>query len=122
MSCWGSRTAVPPPSSASEPRLRHSVTLEWDAVNDNGSPVTDYNVIRWSSAAEGGIESSVHTTETSATFGGLYDGIFYFTVEATNLAGTGPRKRAANLGDRRRNRAIGAVRRPHVGRRLDSKN
>jgi len=71
--------------------LGDSVTLEWDAVNENGSPITDYQVIRWSSATEGGIVSAVHTTETSAVFAGLGAGMYYFTIEATNLAGTGPR-------------------------------
>ena len=69
----------------------NSVTLEWDAVNDNGSPVTDYNVIRWSDLVEGYIVDTFHTTETSAVFDYLDDGIYFFTIEATNLAGTGPR-------------------------------
>ena len=36
-----------------------SVTLTWDPVDDNGSPITAYNVIRWSAASEGWIFDSV---------------------------------------------------------------
>ena len=69
----------------------NSVTLEWDNGNDNGSAITAYNVIRWSSITEGGIADSFQTTDTSHTFAGLGSDTFYFTVEATNAAGTGPR-------------------------------
>ena len=68
-----------------------SVTLTWDPVDDNGSPITAYNVIRWISAAEGWIVDSVATTATTHTFTGLTIGSYYYTIEATNAAGTGPR-------------------------------
>ena len=68
-----------------------SVTLAWDAVNDNGSPITAYNVIRWSAATEGTIATSFQTTATTQIFSGLTNGTYYFTVEATNAAGTGAR-------------------------------
>ena len=35
--------------------------------------------------------SSFETTATTHTFTGLWIGTFYFTIEATNAAGTGPR-------------------------------
>ncbi|MEY2444328.1 MAG: hypothetical protein QOE00_908, partial [Ilumatobacteraceae bacterium] len=69
----------------------NSVTLSWDAVNDNGSPIIAYNVIRWTAATEGGIASSVETTATSQTFSALGNGTYYFTIEARNLAGIGAR-------------------------------
>jgi hypothetical protein len=68
-----------------------SVTLAWDAVDDNGSPILAYNVIRWTAATEGGIAASFQTTATSQTFSGLTAGTYFFTIEASNLAGTGPR-------------------------------
>jgi hypothetical protein len=68
-----------------------SVTLSWDAVDDNGSPITAYNIIRWSAATEGSIMASYQTTNTSYTVTGLGAGTYYFTIEATNAAGTGAR-------------------------------
>ncbi len=69
----------------------NTVSLAWDAVNDNGSPVTAYNIIRWSAATEGAIAASFTTTDTSIDVTGLSNGTYFFTVEATNAAGTGPR-------------------------------
>ncbi|MBS1836272.1 MAG: fibronectin type III domain-containing protein, partial [Actinobacteria bacterium] len=68
-----------------------SVTLTWDAANANGSPITGYNVVRWSAASEGSIVSNFTTTSTSATVTGLSAGTYWFTIEASNAAGTGPR-------------------------------
>lgn len=68
-----------------------SVTLSWDAADDNGSPITAYNVIRWSAATEGSILATYQTTNTSYTATGLADGAHHFTIEATNAAGTGAR-------------------------------
>ena len=69
----------------------NSVVLSWDAVNDNGSAITAYNVIRWSAATEGSIAASNSTTATTTTFAGLGNGTYYFTIEAINAAGVGPR-------------------------------
>lgn len=70
-----------------------SVTLDWDAANANGSPITDYNVIQWSAQNAGSILSSqlVPGSARTATFSGLSAGTKYFTIEALNAAGTGPR-------------------------------
>ena len=69
----------------------NSVTLSWDAANANGSPITAYNLIRWSARTEGSILESYQTTSTSYTVPTLATGTHYFTVEATNAAGTGQR-------------------------------
>lgn len=69
----------------------NTVSLAWDTANDNGSPITAYNVIRWSAATEGTITTSWQTTNTSLDVTGLANGTYYFTIEATNAAGTGPR-------------------------------
>lgn len=70
----------------------NNVLLEWDPANANGSAITSYNVIRWNAANEGSIVlPSYSTSSTSHTFTGLGSGTYYFTVEATNAAGTGPR-------------------------------
>jgi titin len=68
-----------------------NVALSWDAVDDNGSPVTAYNIVRWSAATEGSILATYQTTATTYTVTGLANGTHYFTIEATNAAGTGPR-------------------------------
>jgi len=68
-----------------------SVSLRWDPVDDNGSPITAYNVIRWSARTEGSIVASYQTTATSYDVTGLGAGTYYFTIEATNAAGTGQR-------------------------------
>ncbi|MDW3216510.1 MAG: fibronectin type III domain-containing protein [Ilumatobacteraceae bacterium] len=68
-----------------------NVLLEWDPAAANGSPITSYNVIRWSALNEGSIIASYQPTGTSLTLSGLGNGTYYFTVEATNGAGTGPR-------------------------------
>ncbi len=68
-----------------------SVLLEWDPAHANGSAITSYNVIRWSAANEGSISASYPTSATSQNVTGLGTGTYYFTVEATNAAGTGPR-------------------------------
>lgn len=68
-----------------------SVLLEWDAAAANGSPITSYNVIRWNAANEGSIVAAYQPTGTSQNLTGLGNGTYYFTVEATNSAGTGPR-------------------------------
>ena len=68
-----------------------NVLLEWDAGNGNGSPITSYNVIRWNAANEGSIVGSYQTAGTSQLVTGLGNATYYFTVEATNAAGTGPR-------------------------------
>lgn len=68
-----------------------NVLLEWDAAAANGSPITSYNVIRWSALNEGSIVASYQPAGTSLTLSGLGNGTYYFTVEATNGAGTGPR-------------------------------
>ena len=69
----------------------NDVTLSWDAANANGSPITAYNLIRWSARTEGSILASYQTTSTSYTVPSLPTGTHYFTVEATNAAGTGQR-------------------------------
>ena len=69
----------------------NSVTLEWDTADDNGSPITAYNLIRWSAMTAGSIAQSFPITTTSHTVTGLGAGTYYFTIEATNAAGTGPR-------------------------------
>ena len=69
-----------------------SVTLDWDEAHDNGSPITEYNIIRWSARTEGSIVASYQTTDTSHTVTGLSPGTsYYFTIEARNAAGAGPR-------------------------------
>ena len=68
-----------------------NVTLTWDPVDDNGSPITAYNLIRWSARSEGSILASYQTTATSYTVPSLANGTHYFTIEATNIAGTGLR-------------------------------
>lgn len=68
-----------------------SVQLDWDAANPNGSTITAYNIIRWSSRTEGSIVASYQTTNTSFTVNGLGNGTYWFTIEATNAAGTGAR-------------------------------
>ena len=69
----------------------NSVQLSWDAASPNGSPITAYNIIRWSARTEGSISATYQTTETSYAVTGLSAGTYYFTVEATNAAGTGQR-------------------------------
>ena len=69
----------------------NDVTLSWDAANANGSPITSYNLIRWSARTEGSILASYQTTGTSYTVPSLSTGTHYFTIEATNAAGTGQR-------------------------------
>jgi titin len=69
----------------------NSVQLSWDAANANGSPITAYSIIRWSARTEGSIAASYSTTATSYEVTGLGAGTYYFTIEATNAAGTGPR-------------------------------
>lgn len=66
------------------------VELNWDAADANGSPITNYNVIRWSAASEGTIAQSYSTTATSLDVT-LPNGTYWFTIEATNAAGTGAR-------------------------------
>lgn len=70
-----------------------SVTLNWDAAAPNGSPVQFYNVILWSAPTSGSIVNStmVPGTDRTTTFSGLAAGPRYFTIEALNAAGTGPR-------------------------------
>ena len=68
-----------------------NVTLTWDEADANGSPITAYNVVRWSARTEGSILASYQTTGTSYTVPSLSNGTHYFTIEATNAAGTGPR-------------------------------
>lgn len=68
------------------------VHLEWDAADANGSPITKYDVIRWTASIEGGIAQSYSTTDTSLDVS-LADGTYWFTIEATNAAGTGPRSK-----------------------------
>jgi titin len=68
-----------------------SVQLSWDAADANGSPITAYNIIRWSARTEGSIAASYTTTATSYEVTGLGAGTYYFTIEATNAAGTGAR-------------------------------
>ncbi|MGB6056633.1 MAG: fibronectin type III domain-containing protein [Microthrixaceae bacterium] len=70
-----------------------SVTLNWDEAAANGSPVTTYNVILWSGVTAGSIVASkpVAGTERTVTFTGLGAGPRYFTIEAGNAAGVGPR-------------------------------
>jgi titin len=69
----------------------NSVQLSWDPANDNGSAITAYNIIRWSARTEGSISASYTTTSTSYEVTGLGAGTYFFTIEATNAAGTGPR-------------------------------
>ena len=68
-----------------------AVTLDWDAANDNGSPINHYNVMLWTGPTEGAIIVSYPTTDTTFTFDGFPDGIYYFSVEAVNAAGPGAR-------------------------------
>jgi hypothetical protein len=68
-----------------------AVQLSWDAANANGSPITAYNIIRWTARTEGGIAASYTTTATSLDVTGLGNGTYWFTIEATNAAGTGQR-------------------------------
>ncbi len=76
----------------------NNVLLEWDPAAANGSPITSYNVIRWSAANEGSIVASYQTASTSRNVTGLGNGTYYFTVEATNAAGTGPRSAPRTTG------------------------
>ena len=68
----------------------NSVTVSWAAVDNNGRPVTGYNVVLWNAATLG---SQSYTCATSGaltcTLSGLPNGVLYYaTVDATNLAGT----------------------------------
>ncbi len=69
----------------------NDATLSWDVANANGSPITAYNLIRWSARTEGSILASYQTTSTTYTVPSLSTGTHYFTIEATNAAGTGQR-------------------------------
>ncbi|MEI2699017.1 MAG: fibronectin type III domain-containing protein [Microthrixaceae bacterium] len=83
-----------------------SVTLDWDEAHDNGSPITEYNIIRWSARTEGSIVASYQTTDTSHTVTGLSPGTsYYFTIEARNAAGAGPRSAPRHVGHHRGCRA-----------------
>ena len=53
--------------------------------------ITAYNVIRWSAPPRVGSSTRSQTTATTHTFTGLTIGTYYYTIEATNAAGTGPR-------------------------------
>lgn len=68
-----------------------NVTLDWDAVSDGGSPISAYNIIRWNTSIAGSILATYTTTNTTYTVPSLGAGTYYFTIEATNAAGTGPR-------------------------------
>jgi hypothetical protein len=64
-----------------------AATVTWSAPpSDGGSAVTGYTV-----ASSDGRTSAVSALATSATVGGLMNGVAYtFTVAATNAVGTGP--------------------------------
>lgn len=53
----------------------------------------DHRVQRcsWNAESEGSILGSYSTLDTTYTVTNLYDGTYYFTIEASNAAGTGPR-------------------------------
>ncbi len=87
---FGLPKAVPALAATPSPT---SVTLTWDAADDSGSPITEYNIIAWSAPAEGSIRKSqkVSGETRTLTMTGLATGAQYFTIEATNAAGTGPR-------------------------------
>ena len=50
-----------------------------------------YNIIRWNTSIAGSILATYTTTNTTYTVPSLGAGTYYFTIEATNAAGTGPR-------------------------------
>jgi hypothetical protein len=68
----------------------NSALVSWAAPNDNGSPITGYNVVAWSDSFQGSQLDSCSTTgELSCTLWNVGDGeTYYVTVDATNAAGT----------------------------------
>ncbi len=81
---------VPNSAAITGTGANNSVTVSWAAVNNNGRPVTAYNVVLWSASTLG---SQSYTCATSGaltcTINGPTNGVIYYaTVDATNLAGT----------------------------------
>lgn len=66
-----------------------SATVSWAAPANNGSPITNYQVVLWSAMVEGSQLKSQASTTTSAVITGLSNStVYYITIEATNAAGT----------------------------------
>ena len=72
-------------SSASGPG---EMSLSWTAPSGNGAAIVGYTV----TASQGTTSQTITTSSTSCTFSGLPtgQGTTYFTVTATNFAGTSP--------------------------------
>ncbi|MEW1952740.1 glycoside hydrolase domain-containing protein [Terrabacter sp. NPDC080008] len=85
-------TAPSAPTSVSAVPDNGRATVRWTAATNNGSPVTSYTV----TASPGGARTTVSGSATSATITGLAnDSAYTFTVQATNVVGTGPVSQAS---------------------------
>ena len=79
---------APPNLSATSSSIPGEMTLAWAAPPDGGAPIVGYTV----TAYQGTTSQTITTSSTSCTFSGLTtgQGTTYFTVTATNFAGTSP--------------------------------
>jgi hypothetical protein len=81
------------PTSVTATAGNQSALLSWVAADDNGSPVTGYEV----EVSPGGARQSVVGGAGTATVAGLTNGTTYtFTVRATNEVGSGPASSPSN--------------------------
>ena len=79
---------APPNLSATSGSIPGEMTLAWAAPPDGGAPIVGYTV----TAYQGTTSQTITTSSTSCTFSGLTtgQGTTYFTVTASNFAGTSP--------------------------------
>ncbi|MBV5335867.1 fibronectin type III domain-containing protein, partial [bacterium] len=70
--------------------LDSSLEVTWTAPSDGGSPITGYEAVAYSAAADGTAVAACTTSSTNCTIAGLTNGTTYWVaVVAQNADGTG---------------------------------